>query len=628
MENKQGTKHEPSSSSTIYCSTKQELDAASSSADACAVEDAEEPNSSQYWTSIKDDSESDDEGYVRVLPGSDVRQYYMKQIKLLEKIGEGGQGTIYTAEVSDHKFLRVHPVFDPMLGLNDNVVIAKVYKGRSSQWPKDLFGLHLRNKYVCQFFGYCLKGESFYLIMEKFHCSLRNLLDKRLMENKCKGLLMEDKFGGRPLDDISTFNMIIHIALGMCFLHENNILHRDLKADNVFVRTMRYSTIPTVACIGDFDDASKVLGSRFWRAPEVLQAMKERKVPTFTPEADVYSFAMTCYEILTGGIPLEEVGGGDYDAVLEYGMRPELPSNLNPKLKNFMRRCWHQDPESRPTFKEIVVELKELHRELFIGSEHFSRFFDSIFTTEKIYRLDNEANPEDYLLELKALFQALLVKYGEQDFLLLGLEIVVDMEQFLSEYGFRSFMEHPILPFRKYFARLKLTNTILWKLEVFGRINPYICESDKISCLLCVINPYLSETPNMGYTIDESDQTEREEIMKAWKEECDARVLPEARHAACVTASRQHKCDLCNFEYGNLVKEVGDDEAAVKSCLYVEEDLESLASSHTQSIRAPSSLGEIIYKTILVTVLLSMLLTSFLAMPLTNNDSHDKRRSF
>jgi hypothetical protein len=80
---------------------------------------------------------------------------------------------------------------------------------------------------------------------------------------------------------------------------------------------------------------------------------------------------MTCCEIFTGHVPLKEVRASDYDAVLHHRKRPKLPSKLNPKMKDLMSRCWHQDPEARPTFKEIVVELKMLHRELITGSQEF-----------------------------------------------------------------------------------------------------------------------------------------------------------------------------------------------------------------------------------------------------------------
>jgi hypothetical protein len=43
-----------------------------------------------------------------------------------------------------------------------------------------------------------------------------------------------------------------------------------------------------------------MVGSAFWRVPEVLQVLKEGATPVMKEEADAYSFSMLCYEILTG----------------------------------------------------------------------------------------------------------------------------------------------------------------------------------------------------------------------------------------------------------------------------------------------------------------------------------------
>lgn len=129
--------------------------------------------------------------------------------------------------------------------------------------------------------------------MKQYDGSLRDLIEKRKK--------------GRPLDDITVLSLISQIALGMQFLHENNIIHRGLKADNVFI-TFDPTSCHVIAHIGDFDVAPYIVGTLFWRAPEILQALQDGMRPVFTPKADVYSFAMTCYEILTGAIPLVSEG--------------------------------------------------------------------------------------------------------------------------------------------------------------------------------------------------------------------------------------------------------------------------------------------------------------------------------
>lgn len=68
---------------------------------------------------------------------------------------------------------------------------------------------------------------------------------------------------------------------------------------------------------------------------------------------------MTCYEIITGEMPFGNHDWRDYDIVLR-GERPTfLDDSPFDVLQNLVRRCWHQDPEERPSFEEIGVYLRE-----------------------------------------------------------------------------------------------------------------------------------------------------------------------------------------------------------------------------------------------------------------------------
>jgi serine/threonine protein kinase len=97
------------------------------------------------------------------------------------------------------------------------------------------------------------------------------------------------------------------------------------------------------------------VGTGFWRAPEILLGVKNRDVQPsfFTEKSDVYSYAMTCYEILTGNIPLEGVQVNDYAGVLR-GARPKLPTDMEPWIQLYLGRCSHPDPFQRPSFTQIV----------------------------------------------------------------------------------------------------------------------------------------------------------------------------------------------------------------------------------------------------------------------------------
>lgn len=71
---------------------------------------------------------------------------------------------------------------------------------------------------------------------------------------------------------------------------------------------------------------------------------------------DVYSFAMTCYEVLTGKEPFEDelfegqLKCNEYNKVIKSRLRPKLPENLDDDLTSLIKSCWAHDPNYRPKF--------------------------------------------------------------------------------------------------------------------------------------------------------------------------------------------------------------------------------------------------------------------------------------
>lgn len=153
----------------------------------------------------------------------------------------------------------------------------------------------------------------------------------------------------------------IDVCKGMEYLHQNNIIHRDLKAANLL---MDSDNVVKVADFGvaRFQNNGGVMtaetGTYRWMAPEIINHQP------YDQKADVFSFAIVIWELLTAKVPYDTMTPLQAALGVRQGLRPELPENAHPRLLDLMQRCWVDIPSDRPSFSEIKVELELLLHEI------------------------------------------------------------------------------------------------------------------------------------------------------------------------------------------------------------------------------------------------------------------------
>uniref|UniRef100_M1AGM1 Protein kinase n=3 Tax=Solanum TaxID=4107 RepID=M1AGM1_SOLTU len=100
-------------------------------------------------------------------------------------------------------------------------------------------------------------------------------------------------------------------------------------------------------------------GTYRWMAPEVIEHRP------YDHKADVFSFGIVLWELLSGEIPYAHLTPLQAAiGVVQQDLRPRIPEHAHPKLVELVEKCWQQDPTQRPDFSEILDILKRLTKEV------------------------------------------------------------------------------------------------------------------------------------------------------------------------------------------------------------------------------------------------------------------------
>ncbi|OHT02855.1 TKL family protein kinase [Tritrichomonas foetus] len=167
------------------------------------------------------------------------------------------------------------------------------------------------------------------------------------------GCLFTRLHKGPMLDPTKLTITALGVACGMQYIHDKGMLHRDLKSLNILLDADDY---PKICDFGmsrnrpdDLSLMTSGVGTSQWMAPEVIGSKP------YDQKADVYSFGVMLWELLTKDVPfhgLKEVQVAM--AVLNQDRRPLIPQSCPPKLGKLIKICWDRDPEKRPDFKTIA----------------------------------------------------------------------------------------------------------------------------------------------------------------------------------------------------------------------------------------------------------------------------------
>ncbi|CAL0330366.1 unnamed protein product [Lupinus luteus] len=168
----------------------------------------------------------------------------------------------------------------------------------------------------------------------------------------------------RTIDRRKRLIIAMDAAFGMEYLHAKNVVHFDLKCENLLVN-MRDPQRP-ICKIGDLGlskvkqhtlVSGGVRGTLPWMAPELLSG----KSTMVSEKIDVYSFGIVMWEVLTGDEPYADMHSASLiGGIVNNNLRPRTPTWCDPEWKSLMESCWASNPAERPSFSEISKKLRTM----------------------------------------------------------------------------------------------------------------------------------------------------------------------------------------------------------------------------------------------------------------------------
>ncbi|XP_030467848.1 serine/threonine-protein kinase STY17-like isoform X2 [Syzygium oleosum] len=268
--------------------------------------------------------------------GSDVWEIDLRQLDTGVKVASGSFGDLYRGTYCGQE-----------------VAIKILKPGRANaailrDFAQEIYIMRkIRHKNVVQFIGACTHPPNLCIVTEFMSKgSIYDVLHKQRGAVKLPSLL----------------KVAIDVSKGMNYLHQNNIIHRDLKTANLLMdenEVVKVADFGVARVQAETGVMTAETGTYRWMAPEVIEHRQ------YDNKADIFSFGIVLWELLTGELPYANLTPLQAAiGVVQKGLRPSIPKGTNPLLVELLQRCWERDPKRRPNFSDILEILQQIAKEV------------------------------------------------------------------------------------------------------------------------------------------------------------------------------------------------------------------------------------------------------------------------
>ncbi|XP_055678063.1 fibroblast growth factor receptor homolog 1-like isoform X2 [Lutzomyia longipalpis] len=280
-------------------------------------------------------------------------------------LGEGAFGRVVMAEANGlvkNGFASVVAVKMVKEGHTDSDMASLVHEMEVMK----MIGKHIN---IINLLGCCSQGGPLYVIVEYApHGNLKDFLKKNRPRSEFDipfiAKTEEEEYDPdkKNLTQKHLISFAFQIARGMEYLASRRCIHRDLAARNVLVSddyVMKIADFGLARDIQDTDYYRKATNGRLpikWMAPESLTDK------FYDTKSDVWSYGILLWEIMSfGEQPYPSIySADDLNIFLRCDHRLEKPKRCSNNIYMLMRQCWQFNPQDRPNFSQLVVDLDKI----------------------------------------------------------------------------------------------------------------------------------------------------------------------------------------------------------------------------------------------------------------------------